>query len=565
MRPRFTAGRATRRVVERMMAADTKHRSRKRSRTVIAAVVMVAWGVGLGLLARRELFASHADRLAEAAMRLNPGAKFYVVEQLGKQIGFASNTIDTVQNGIDVTDYYVADFSTGTRPHRETARSLTRLSRALALRSFDLLAKTPGSAVHIGGRTDGDSAIVFARRDSAAGIRADSQRVSVLGPVLLPTIVPLALALGETPKVGRKYSFRMFVPESPGQRGAIQVSILAESLFTVVDSARFDATQRTWLVALTDTVRAWHASTENGTLINEWIDAQGRVVQSMRAGGITLRRMAYEIAFENWRNAQDSAETLGNTGKAASNFLERTAIAVGADVSKSNLQSLTVRLVGLTNVESRSFDIVGGRQTQTGETVRVTRETEGQLVPTYSLLGDNAAIKKQFARELADEPGLQAHELRMVQTAIGIAGNDRDPRVIAGKINAWVATNVKRAVSPGAPDALQLLRTRRGDANDHTQLFVALARSIGIPARVAMGVVYVGGKFYYHAWPEVYLRDWTALDPTFGQFPADASHVRFVVGGMARQPELLRLVGSVKIEVTQKTEGRRPKAETGKP
>ena len=548
-----------------MMVAETQHRSRGRSRTIIAVAVLIAWGVGLGLLARRELFASHADLLAEAAMRLNPGATFYVVEQQGKQIGFASTTIDTVRNGIDVTDYYVADFSAGARPHRETARSVTRLSRALALRSFDLLAESPGSALHIGGRTDGDSAIVFARGDSAAGIRADSQRVSVLGPVLLPSLVPLALALGETPKVGRKYSFRMFVPEAPGQRGDIQVSILAESLFTVVDSARFDPAQRTWLVALTDTVRAWHASTENGTLINEWIDAQGRVVQSMRSGGITLRRMAYEIAFENWRKSQDSVAALGPTGAAASNFLERTAIAAGVDVSKSNLQSVTVRLAGLAKVETRGFDIVGSRQTQTGETIRVTRETEAQLVPTYSLLGDNAAIKKQFARELADEPGLQAHELSMVRTAIAIAGNDRDPRVIAGKINAWVATNVKREVSPGAPDALQLLRTRRGDANDHTQLFVALARGIGIPSRVAMGVVYVGGKFYYHAWPEVFLRDWTALDPTFGQFPADASHVRFVVGGMARQPELLRLIGSVKMEVTQKTEGRRPIAATGKP
>ena len=546
------------------MAAEAKNNSRRRSRTVIAVAVLVAWGVGLGLLARRELFASHADLLAEAAMRLNPGATFYVVEQQGKQIGFASTTIDTVQNGIDVTDYYVADFSTAVRAHRETARSVTRLSRALALRSFDVLAESPGSALHIGGRTEGDSAIVFARGDSVAGIRADSQRVAVLGPVLLPTIVPLALALGETPKLGHKYSFRMFVPESPAQRGEIQVSILAESLFTVVDSARFDATQRSWHVAQTDTVRAWHASTENGTLINEWIDAQGRVVQSMRAGGITLRRMAYEIAFENWRKSQDSVTSLGTTGAGASNFLERTAIAAGVDVSKSNLQSLTIRLVGLTNIESHAFDIVGSRQTQAGELIRVTRETESQLVPTYSLLGDNAAIKKQFARELADEPGLQAHEFRMVQTAIGIAGNDRDPRVIAGKINAWIATNVKREVSPGAPDALQLLRTRRGDANDHAQLFVALARGIGIPARVAMGVVYVGGKFYYHAWAEVYLRDWTALDPTFGQFPADASHIRFVVGGIARQPELLRLVASVKMEATQKTEGRRPKAETGK-
>src|SRR2546430_8966554 len=47
------------------------------------------------------------------------------------------------------------------------------------------------------------------------------------------------------------------------------------------------------------------------------------------------------------------------------------------------------------------------------------------------------------------------------------------------------------------------------------------------------GLVYLDGRFYYHAWPEVWLRDWVAVDPTLDQFPADATHLRFVVGGLA--------------------------------
>jgi len=42
---------------------------------------------------------------------------------------------------------------------------------------------------------------------------------------------------------------------------------------------------------------------------------------------------------------------------------------------------------------------------------------------------------------------------------------------------------------------------------------------------------------------------WVAVDPTFGQFPADAEHLRFVYGGLARQAELLRLMGTLKIDV----------------
>jgi hypothetical protein len=39
------------------------------------------------------------------------------------------------------------------------------------------------------------------------------------------------------------------------------------------------------------------------------------------------------------------------------------------------------------------------------------------------------------------------------------------------------------------------------------------------------------------------------VDPTFGQFPADASHLRFTVGGLGRQAELLRLMGALQIDV----------------
>jgi hypothetical protein len=79
---------------------------------------------------------------------------------------------------------------------------------------------------------------------------------------------------------------------------------------------------------------------------------------------------------------------------------------------------------------------------------------------------------------------------------------------------------------------------------------VALARAAGIPARTAAGLVYSDGFFFYHAWPEVYLNGWVAVDPTFGQFPADAAHLRFTIGGLARQMELVRLIGRLQLEVT---------------
>jgi transglutaminase-like putative cysteine protease len=75
---------------------------------------------------------------------------------------------------------------------------------------------------------------------------------------------------------------------------------------------------------------------------------------------------------------------------------------------------------------------------------------------------------------------------------------------------------------------------------------VALARALGLPARENAGLVYVDRSFYYHAWPEVYVGEWITLDPVFNQLPADATHIRFVTGGVDRQVELLRVMGKLK-------------------
>jgi transglutaminase-like putative cysteine protease len=108
---------------------------------------------------------------------------------------------------------------------------------------------------------------------------------------------------------------------------------------------------------------------------------------------------------------------------------------------------------------------------------------------------------------------------------------------------------LEKEITFSIPNARQVLESRRGDCNEHTVLFVAMARALGLPARTAVGLVYVDGAFFYHAWPEVWLGDWVAVDPTFGQVPADAAHLRFVIGGIAQQVEIVRLIGNLHIEV----------------
>ena len=82
------------------------------------------------------------------------------------------------------------------------------------------------------------------------------------------------------------------------------------------------------------------------------------------------------------------------------------------------------------------------------------------------------------------------------------------------------------------------------------QLLVAMARALGVPARPVAGLLRSGGRFYYHAWAEVYLGDWVAVDPTYDQLPADAAHVRLALDAFARPSDLVRLLARLTLEVS---------------
>jgi transglutaminase-like putative cysteine protease len=142
----------------------------------------------------------------------------------------------------------------------------------------------------------------------------------------------------------------------------------------------------------------------------------------------------------------------------------------------------------------------------------------------------------------SDAPEIEAEAEIAVRGATGV--RDR-----AEKLTRYVNAILDKKPTVSLPSAREVLRTRVGDCNEHTVLYVALARALGLPARTAAGVVYLRGQFYYHAWPEVWLGQWVAVDPTFGQFPADAAHLRFVIGGLARQVELIRLIGRLQLTV----------------
>jgi len=260
---------------------------------VIAVAVFVLWAAGLGVLGRREFFRPHLERLAEAALRVNQATTFFAVSRDSGPVGYASSVIDTTTTSIVISDYLVTEIS-GPRP-RSTSRAKITLTRTFKLRAFESSILSNSVDMRATGTVLGDTAIRFS---ATSGTNPPTVRTIPLdGIVLLPQLVPLAIALTKKPTVGREYTFPVFDPTRQ-EVVLVRSTIRAESVFVIPDSAVLDSTTRRWIAARTDTVHAWQVTSTPGGF-NGWLDEAGHVVKTVELGS-NVDRMTYEQAFENW-------------------------------------------------------------------------------------------------------------------------------------------------------------------------------------------------------------------------------------------------------------------------
>jgi transglutaminase-like putative cysteine protease len=497
-----------------------------------AIAIFAVWGLSIAWLVKREVFRSTSARLAAAALAVPPGALFYRVDLGSQQVGFRSATLDTLSDSIRVEDVYVLDVPALGRLHRTTARSVAVLSRTLRLRRVDVTFDGDIGRFDAHGTVLGDSIL---RVSIVSAEDSQVTRIPLSGPITLPTLLPLRLAFGGELESGRAYSGRLFDPLLLAGRD-VTVRVAAESTLVVADSADLDSTTMVWIANQFDTLRAFRIDEEvQGVPTSSWIDAQGRVVRAAALGGVSTERSAFEIAYENFRRRDTARVARGSIlpARPRGEIVPLTALAAGitarAEPAAARLRLRATRPAGV-------------------DTLDVVRATTLQArASPYRLPSRDTAL----ARWLLPEPLIQSRDPRIASRARLIlnGGRERSPSRAAARLAEWVSGHVRPARDAGVPSAERVLEAGRGDCNAAATLFVALARSAGLPARTVSGLLYQDGRFYYHAWAEVHLGTWVAVDPSLNQLPADARHVPFAVGGLARQVELVPLIGPLTLEV----------------
>jgi len=318
-------------------------------------------------------------------------------------------------------------------------------------------------------------------------------------------------------KPGDAYLFDVFDPTTMGQQ-TVRVDVVGPEKISVAGRS-VEATKISLKV--------------KGATQLAWIDRNGELLKQGGLLGIRMEQTTRSDALN--QTAIQSSEDL----------TLQASVALRQPIpNPDKLRHLTLLISG---IPATGLQLEGGRQHYRDGRLRIEKESlEG--LPQRLSPADLGQLEKIF---LQPEPLIQADHpkiKKLVDTILPSPANIPPLEKVRLLID-WVGNNIEKRPVVAVPDAVSTLENRMGDCNEHAMLLAALARAAGIPARVEAGLVYLKGRFYYHAWNLVYLGRWVSADALFGQLPADVTHIRLVTGSQQQQLDLIGLIGSIGLEL----------------
>ena len=269
-----------------------------------------------------------------------------------------------------------------------------------------------------------------------------------------------------------------------------------------------------------------------------WIDANGDILKETGMLGISLEKTTREDAM------------YGLPIGPSQDLTDMASIPANIDIR--NPEALSILKAQITGITDEEVDLHGRRQTYIDGLLTVRRESLKKL-PTNI----NWNVRRWSKNPYLDaSPFIQSHHPAIIKLVTDITAQEDAPLVKARKIMAWIDKNIKKRPVLSLPDALSTLENRIGDCNEHAVLFAAMARAAYIPARVEAGLVYLNGRFFYHAWNLLDLGrgHWITADALFNQIPADVTHIRLTSGAQEDQLNIMGLIGKLGITLLDGTE-----------
>ncbi len=466
------------------------------------------------LLVKRVYFPGVYDiALAEAPPAENvSGERWYGIYMRGEKIGYTTTSTTPAGEGYLIAERSFMRLNTLGTLHEIKTRTTTYVDQGFALKSFDFHISSGLVDFRVQGKLQG-------RELHLNVITGGEENQSTLHmkdiPYLWTNLRPFIAASGL--EEGKKYRTFLFDPSTLSSAEMI-VEVVGSETLTVDGRA-------TKAFKLRETFK--------GIVVNSWLDEEGEILREESPMGLLMVK-----------EERGKAIAAAKTTVPPPDIMVSTSIPVRKKIEEPRGTSfLKVKLSG---IDHKSFDITDQRQSLSGDVLEIKREAlQGRT--DYPLPYSDKKFKPYLSSTLliqSDHPSITA-------AADKIVSEGSSAMEAAAKISNWVYNNLEKQYTFSIPSAVEVLKIKTGDCNEHTVLFTALARAAGIPTRISTGLVYHQGSFYYHAWADVYLGGWISVDPLMNQFPADATHLKLVEGGLDKQVQLVQTMGNLKIEVLE--------------
>jgi len=432
--------------------------------------------------------------------------------QNNRKIGFSYSSLAPENQGYLLQETVLMRINTMGMVQNIQLKTRGRLKNDFSLADFDFNINSGRFSFHVDGTLTGK---VLTINSASAGSKRRFE-IRLKNKSFLLAGITSAIAASDL-KTGDKYAFDIFDPATMGQTPVI-VEVMGREYINIGGSQE-SATR----VALKF----------KGTSQIAWIDDSGDVLQEKGLLGIRLVKTT----------RQDALEGLGR--EASADLTELASVA--SNVRLENPDQLASLKYEISGVGDKRIRLNGGRQIFKENVLAIQRES-------LTGLADHIDPKKlQAFEKIYLEPSafIQSDHVNIQRLSQKIVADQNTSLKQVGALVDWVHRNIEKRPVLSLPDALSTLENRVGDCNEHAVLFAALARAAGIPCRLEAGLVYLKGRFYYHAWNLVYLGRWITVDALFGQVPADVSHIRLVTGSPRQQLDLIGLIGKLQLRVIE--------------
>lgn len=457
---------------------------------------------------------STAARSIPSINHLPTGERWFGIYLNDERTGFAVTKIEETSSGYHIGGESVVKM-TGLGFSRDmTARESYMVNRDLSLRSFDVSLTVDGSPRRVTGEVGEKSIRVITESRGTTKEKTLAKKGLVYPPPALNLYPLLQEAKGK-----KKFRIAMFDPEA--------VSVKDVRITIVGMESRQGA-------------EALHLRNDLYPFVDNdiWVDASGVTLrESVRDGMIETRLESEASARSFLTDAALSKKDL---------VLDFSLLKVEQPIQRpASLRRLSLELSGFPD----GFPLFSGSYQ------KAERKESGEVIFTVDL----AALRQADAGNINNTPladrnrFLESTERILPENADiirrkdEILGGTTEPHAVVEKLALWVTDFVEDKVTDSRTP-LETLEKRTGNCQSHSRLYVSLARAAGIPTRFVSGIVYAEGKgFLYHSWAESHVGYWLPVDPTFGEIPANATHIKLAEGDSADDmAPLAGIIGRIK-------------------